>query len=236
MNGAVDKPNGKQTNSYNLQSDQLYSVLWYKDNDEFYKYVNSDQSQHIYEVEGINVYPHKPDSQKVILQQVTLDATGVYKCEVSAEAPQFATAHGQAYMEVIAPPTEGPTITGVENIYATGDILALNCTSGKSYPAAQITWFINDIKVKADSEMIIRHRDLLSTVSSLRLEVGPHHLTVGRINVRCVSIVRTSERATERFEDLRETNILVQGRTSFIGPCLPLLIAMMILHQTLVMN
>lgn len=50
-------------------------------------------------------------------------------------------------IEIIALPAEGPTITGEEKIYATGDILALNCTSAKSYPPARINWFINEMEV-----------------------------------------------------------------------------------------
>lgn len=38
-------------------------------------------------------------------------------------------------------------ITGQENIYASGDILALNCTSGRSYPQSLLRWFINGIQV-----------------------------------------------------------------------------------------
>lgn len=40
---------------YDLESDKLYSVLWYKDNEEFYKFVNTDHSQHTYEVAGVKV-------------------------------------------------------------------------------------------------------------------------------------------------------------------------------------
>lgn len=44
---------------------------------------------------------HNSNSQKVILKHVTLDSTGVYKCEVSAEAPSFLSVKGKGYMEVI---------------------------------------------------------------------------------------------------------------------------------------
>lgn len=47
----------------------------------------------------------------------------------------------------LALPAEDPIITGEEKSHANGDILALNCTSGKSYPAASMTWFINGFEV-----------------------------------------------------------------------------------------
>ncbi|XP_015116818.1 uncharacterized protein LOC107040990 [Diachasma alloeum] len=229
--------NARLVCSYDLESEKLYSVSWYKDNEEFYKYVpSSDRSQHSYQVEGVEVDHHNSNSQKVILKHVTLDSTGVYKCEVSAEAPSFLSVKGKGYMEVIALPNGEPTITSEEKVYASGDILALNCTSGSSFPPARITWFINGIKVKPDSETLVPHRDLVSTISSLRLEVGPDHLTEGRIDVRCESLVETSERATERLQDLRKTHVFVQGHASLSSPCLPLLTAALIIQRILIMG
>ena len=46
-------------------------------------------------------------------------------------------------------PQERPTITGEEKVYASGDVLALNCTSGKSHPAAKLRWFVNGQQVSA---------------------------------------------------------------------------------------
>lgn len=41
---------------FDLQGDKLYSVSWYKDHDEFYRFVPSGkQTQHIYKIDGIKV-------------------------------------------------------------------------------------------------------------------------------------------------------------------------------------
>lgn len=48
---------------------------------------------------------------------------------------------------VAAVSQESPAITGQEKTYANGDVLALNCTSGKSHPAAQLQWFVNGKQV-----------------------------------------------------------------------------------------
>jgi hypothetical protein len=46
-------------------------------------------------------------------------------------------------------PAEGPQITGkVQDEYETGDNLALNCTSSKSFPPARLSWYINDVPVR----------------------------------------------------------------------------------------
>lgn len=55
-------------------------------------------------------------------------------------------------------PQEGPLITGEEKIYASGDILGLNCTSGKSHPASTFKWFINGKQVRGRRELGGRKR------------------------------------------------------------------------------
>lgn len=44
-------------------------------------------------------------------------------------------------------PREGPRITGNEQENRRGDSLFLNCTSGRSYPAAVLSWDIDGEKV-----------------------------------------------------------------------------------------
>lgn len=54
-------------------------------------------------------------------------------------------------IDVSALPEEDPLITGEEKVYASGDVLALNCTSGKSFPPAQLKWYINGVPVRFSS-------------------------------------------------------------------------------------
>lgn len=44
-------------------------------------------------------------------------------------------------------PRDGPHISGEEKQYQIGDVLNLNCTSGKSHPAPLVEWLINDVQV-----------------------------------------------------------------------------------------
>ncbi|KAK3930646.1 Carcinoembryonic antigen-related cell adhesion molecule 1 [Frankliniella fusca] len=86
----------------------------------------------------------RSNSRQVTLKQVSIRSSGVYRCEVSGEAPYFHSAHSEARMEVVYIPKDNPTITGPERQHQVGDNLALNCTSGKSHPASKLQWFIND--------------------------------------------------------------------------------------------
>ncbi|XP_071560743.1 cell adhesion molecule 2-like isoform X2 [Temnothorax nylanderi] len=138
---------------YDRERDRLYGITWYKDHEVFYKYVLRDKNPHVYDVSGVKVDKSHSDDQKVTLQDANLHASGVYKCEVNGEGPSFNTVSAEARMEVIALPQERPMITGEEKVYASGDVLALNCTSGKSHPAAKLRWFVNDQQVRGDGRI-----------------------------------------------------------------------------------
>jgi hypothetical protein len=47
------------------------------------------------------------------------------------------------YLFPPATPDHGPVITGGKARYQIGDMVRLNCTSGRSKPAAHLQWFIN---------------------------------------------------------------------------------------------
>ena len=43
----------------------------------------------------------RSNSRQVTLKQVAIRSSGMYRCEVSGEAPYFHSAHGEARMEVV---------------------------------------------------------------------------------------------------------------------------------------
>ncbi|XP_043463875.1 cell adhesion molecule 1-like [Leptopilina heterotoma] len=221
--------------SYDLQSDKLYSVSWYKDNESFYMYKpKSETKKNSFQVDGVKVDLVRSDHQKVHLKHVELHAAGKYKCEVSVDRPDFETSQKEEYMEVIVLPQDGPIITGQENIYASGDNLSLNCTSGKTHPKSLLRWFINGIQVNPDAEIIMsQQHGLYVVISSLRIEVGPHHINSGQMKIRCESILQTSQ-ATSPIIDSRKAEILVHGHATLYTPSLLLLISMLLLRHQLV--
>lgn len=107
---------------------------------------------------------------KVFLRSVTLKSSGLYRCEVSAEAPSFASVQREGYLEVICKCLKNfllnfhleyrffhfsciflaldlshaaPTIQGEDTLVGDNK-LSLNCSSGKSYPASKLQFYIND--------------------------------------------------------------------------------------------
>ncbi|XP_049838592.1 uncharacterized protein LOC126284051 isoform X1 [Schistocerca gregaria] len=251
---------------YDLEDDALYSVKWYKDDEEFYRYVpRSHPPQHSYKIDGVKVDNQLSDDKQVVLRSVNLKSTGEYRCEVSAEAPSFASAQQEAHMEVVceypgrsalsplnaaelppavgnssqqlyntcvspALPKDGPHIFGEERLYQVGDEISLNCTSGRSYPASVIKWFINDKEVPGDDPRLEAHppqrhaHGLVSSSLGLRFAVSGAHFVSGSMKLRCVAEVApvlwqgdsesVVQRVTPPPNTVREALFLVRGTSN----------------------
>ncbi|GAB0095411.1 Immunoglobulin-like domain [Sergentomyia squamirostris] len=87
---------------YEMDGEALYSVKWYKDGNEFYRYVPRDMPPVlIFQLPGVSVDLHNSTDTLVVLQSVNLSASGRYRCEVSAEAPSFQTVSDHGDMIVV---------------------------------------------------------------------------------------------------------------------------------------
>lgn len=180
--------------SYQLDEDKLYSVKWYKDDVEFYRYVPNDWPPgQFLPLQGVRVDLSKSSGQSVYLRHVDLNSGGTYRCEVSAEAPEFQTVAAEKKMTVFVLPTEGPKITGGLSKYRIGDTVSVNCTSSKSKPAATLRWYINDEIAKPDYEMVhstTLHSDSLETSSlSLKFIVRELHFRRGNMKLKCTATI-----------------------------------------------
>lgn len=87
------------------------------------------------------------DATSVTLRGVTRDLTGQFQCEVSEDAPLFHTDIRTAVMQVIELPNEEPRMLVEKKTLLANDNLKATCTVGTSFPAANITWYINNKKV-----------------------------------------------------------------------------------------
>lgn len=145
----------------------------------------------------------------MILVSVNLSTSGRYRCEVSAEAPSFQTVSDHGDMVVVgtlnrqqliwqfklnldsftALPDEGPKITGGKPRYQIGDNVKVNCTSGRSKPSAQLTWYINsdpaDSSLLREYDPIITGREgLETTILGLEFRVRPKHFKRGDMKLK----------------------------------------------------
>ena len=103
---------------YNLLDQQLYSIKWYKDNQEVFRFVprNSEPRQ-IFPMDGVSVDKDSSDQHFLSLTNLTHSSSGLYTCEVreeiikqnfiliiskvSTEGPRFLTIAQDSIMSVI---------------------------------------------------------------------------------------------------------------------------------------
>lgn len=221
---------------YDLDGEALYSVKFYKDGNEFYRFVPRDiPPVLIFDQPGVAVdvstfieqeekhtssfshvliiviliaihfnhlrllyLPHpspflqltNSTDTSVALRNVTLQSSGRYRCEVSAEAPSFQTVSDHGDMVVVAVPDEGPKITGGLPRYQIGDWVNVTCTSGRSKPATQLSWYINGEPVTERSLLavhppLVTGREGLETSRlGLKFPVRHKHFRNGEIKLK----------------------------------------------------
>lgn len=153
---------------YDLETDSLYAAKWFKDGYEFYRY-RPGVGVTTFPVHGVTVNTSESIGATVYLQNLTLQSSGLYNCEISAESPSFQTVIGVKQINVIALPRHGPRIEGARRRYRAAETVSLNCTSGKSKPAPVLRWFINGALVTDPNRQsdltTVRHADGFETVS-----------------------------------------------------------------------
>ncbi|XP_071643310.1 uncharacterized protein [Temnothorax longispinosus] len=183
-----------------LGGSNLYSVKWYKDDHEFFRYLpDSSQRTQIFPRPGVKVETRPNGEQRWIrLKDLALQSSGQYKCEVSTEAPSFATTYQTANLTVISLPERGPEITGLSSHYAVGENVTANCSAWPSVPKANLRWTINGEPVPLEN--IVQHPPLSPTSNGdipnslgLRLMIEPRHFTMeptkGQIKIKCIAEV-----------------------------------------------
>ncbi|CAL8097301.1 unnamed protein product [Orchesella dallaii] len=179
---------------FDVESDKLMSLKWYKDDHEFFRYsMHHGIRMQTFSVEGVIVDTAQSTLNSVILKNVTLKTSGTYKCEVSADVPSFRTLSKQGDIIVIAPPKSNPRIVGFHSVVSLGDTLRGNCTCDRSRPAASLMFYIND--EKADFGDLIEYlpiseQDGLETsVLGLRFQVEPKHFRSGNLELKCTATI-----------------------------------------------
>ncbi|KAL6444191.1 hypothetical protein ACFW04_001846 [Cataglyphis niger] len=176
---------------YDTEGDQLYAVKWYKGGREFYRYApNENPPVKTFPIGNLTVKKAESNATQVVLIKLELEAAGVYSCEVSADAPSFHTAIVYAAMNVVELPSQMPSIQGLKRKYRVDDMLRLNCTSGRSKPAANLTWYINDRQplkshVRTYSPLDTNESQWQVSQIGLQFLVTPEHFMSGKLKIRC---------------------------------------------------
>ncbi|XP_076323751.1 uncharacterized protein LOC143232336 [Tachypleus tridentatus] len=179
---------------YDLEEDDLYSVKWYKNHVEFYRYLPSDEPPgQKYDLLGVHINLNKSNQTHVYLEKTDLNSEGSYGCEVSTEAPSYRTVKADKDMNVYVLPEGKPTIDGIDRMYEIGDHINLTCISRPSKPAAVLSWTINGRPVDErflTPMQIERYLDgLESTILGLQFQANFNSFTHGVMKVRCTATI-----------------------------------------------
>ncbi|KAL4144153.1 hypothetical protein QTP88_006379 [Uroleucon formosanum] len=189
---------------FDTGGDSLYSVKWYKDDNEFFRYMPGLSPQTlVFNSDGVNVDKSKSSATEVTLYPLTRTSNGNYKCEVSTDAPNFPTVVEDANMSVIAFPDDGPRIEGLRPLYSVGEFLEANCTAKMTFPLAQVTWFINNLEV--DSYLLERYAPEVSegpfynSTLGLRFPLKKEWVDMNKklMYVKCIAKVAGAEPKTD---------------------------------------
>ncbi|GJQ88729.1 hypothetical protein Trydic_g18470, partial [Trypoxylus dichotomus] len=87
--------------SYNLEGDALYTVKWYKGGREFFRYTPKEiPTTKQFPINGLTVLETESNATHVVLAEVQMENSGMYSCEISADAPSFFTLVRTGYMQV----------------------------------------------------------------------------------------------------------------------------------------
>ena len=133
---------------YDSKGEPLYAVKWYKDRQEFYRYLADETPKiRVFDLDGVDVDATQSNDTALYLRNITFKSAGEYTCEVSLDRPTFLTAVTKAHMNVLYLPKEGPRISGLDDTYVPGQTMEANCTIAPSYPQAALRWFLNGKEV-----------------------------------------------------------------------------------------
>ncbi|XP_030369782.1 uncharacterized protein LOC115620608 [Scaptodrosophila lebanonensis] len=134
--------------SYDMSGHTLNSVKWYKDRMEFFRYTPLMHPVYMkFPVVGVQVLDGKyfcnESTCRVDLSMLGGKSSGVYKCEVSGDAPHFKLAAREDNMTVAALPQSDPLIESFNSMYRMEEFLSATCSSDYSSLPTKLTWYIN---------------------------------------------------------------------------------------------
>ncbi|KAK8766878.1 hypothetical protein V5799_006341 [Amblyomma americanum] len=180
--------------SFDLESDDLYSVKWYKNHREFFRYLpNENPPGQAYRLSGVYVDTSRTSVGSLYLKETDLKSEGLYACEVSADAPSFQTVRSEKELKVYVLPKKGPEIRGTKPHYRVGDVVNVTCHAGATKPPAVLTWYINGEEVPPQYEKmypIFRDRDQLYHSSlGMTFTAESRHFTYGIMKLKCTATV-----------------------------------------------
>jgi len=192
---------------YDLGREHIYSVKWYKDNAEIWRYLPSDKYQktRTFPIADLKI-ENTTRPHSLVLKVSGHTASGSYKCEVSVEK-SFYTLSSSKNLTVVVPPLSAPIISGGREYYTEGELIHLTCMSNMSQPAAKLTWTVNDREVQesmVSNNRVIQHSDsgLETSLLDLKLRAERSEFPGGVCKIKCKADIAGGVWATSQSQVL----------------------------------
>uniref|UniRef100_A0A336K1Z5 CSON003664 protein n=1 Tax=Culicoides sonorensis TaxID=179676 RepID=A0A336K1Z5_CULSO len=173
--------------NYDMESNPLYSVKWYRGTLEFYRYSPFENPPaKIFPYTGIKVDLSVSNATHVILRNIGFSMSGNFSCEVTADAPSFYTATATSTLTVVDLPNNPPVLWTAHKKYSAGDVLFANCSTAPSRPPATLSFKLNDFPVGNTETELQPTKDGLQWASrSLFMQLLPSHFHQGMLLLKC---------------------------------------------------
>ncbi|KYN33607.1 hypothetical protein ALC56_12319 [Trachymyrmex septentrionalis] len=211
---------------YDLQSDTLYTVKWYKQGAEFFRYVPKEMPPiGVFGELGARVVTNRSDAHRVVLKDVQPNHTGKYRCEVSGDSPSFNTVMVSGYMHVASLPNGDPQLRVEKMQYAVGDTVRGNCTVPSGNPPANVTWTVNGISVNSSFIMNITQKvddsEQHMIIAGLDFETMQDSYSNGKLKIIChANVFHLYTKIAEvslKEERPRLASVLGTRESSYVG-------------------
>lgn len=168
---------------YDLERDAIYSMKWFKDGMELYRYIPTDTPKFKdFDTPGIKLESDASRPNMLVFKVDGPLASGEYSCEITVETPTFLTLDRSHNLTVIGndgaetscqealstlsvflvPPRLAPAISGIDSYYMPGDLVEINCESLDSKPAPSLEWKLNGKDVSVHDDIELNKDDKLS--------------------------------------------------------------------------
>ncbi|XP_063903720.1 uncharacterized protein LOC135123144 isoform X2 [Zophobas morio] len=173
-----------------MDGEELYSVKWYLNKIEFFRYMprNWPYTHHFpaYNDQRVEQVVTNSNFTSVVIIYVSRKASGLYTCEVSGDAPSFATSASQSQLQVVVTPEEDPYIETDKLTYNSGETVTARCISYHSNPAVNITWNTELITEAENVEYNVTRDFYYTTQSEVKIKI-PESFTKHTLKISCLS-------------------------------------------------
>ncbi|XP_076045294.1 uncharacterized protein LOC143027710 [Oratosquilla oratoria] len=199
---------------YELQITGLYSLKWYHNRTEFYRYVPTEEHRPVHiKPRGIfETYELSRTDHHVtlLIKSLTPEATGEYACEVIAEHPSFRTEAGSDYLTVLREPLSPPVLKGVRQMYEPTELINIQCHPNSfplSGPKPNINWYIQGRPARREY-VSSYHEDPYAEALGATLQIPASEVSShgGTLEVECRIALGKHTRRTTKTLRVRKPN------------------------------